>query len=212
MQFNTYTVAGAHIAAWLVNNPSPEAPALAAVLDSYDVHQPVTTTAQVAALRPWTGRLRGVFEAGTVTAKAERAGALLIAADCRPRLVSHGPGLPFHLHYAPVRTGLTARVKALTAAGLAHIIDNGGGSRLRACSRAGCGTVFIDTSRNGRRHFCSVRCANQVNVANHRLRQRPIRQANAISRDGHRPSSPGRAGRPGPADTQYEVLPALCAR
>ena len=172
MQFNTYTAAGAHIAAWLVSNPSPGAPALAAVLDSYDVHQPVTTTAQVAALRPWTGRLRGVFEAGTVTAKAERAGALLIAADCRPRLVSHGPGLPFHLHYAPVRTGLTARVKALTAAGLAHIIDNGGGSRLRACSRAGCGTVFIDTSRNGRRHFCSVRCANQVNVANHRLRQR----------------------------------------
>jgi predicted RNA-binding Zn ribbon-like protein len=172
MQFSTYTVAGAHIATWLVNNPSSEAPALAAVLDSYDVHQPVTTTAQTRALRPWTQRLRGVYEAGTITGKAERAGALLIAADCRPRLVSHGPGLPFHLHYAPVRTGLTARVKALTAAGLAHIIDNGDGSRLRACSRAGCGTVFIDTSRNGRRHFCSVRCANQVNVANHRLRQR----------------------------------------
>jgi predicted RNA-binding Zn ribbon-like protein len=172
MQFNTYTVAGAHIATWLVNNPSPEAPALAAVLDSYDVHQPVTTTAQARALRPWTQRLRGVYEADTIPGTAERAGALLIAADCRPRLVSHGPGLPFHLHYAPVRTGLTARVKALTAAGLAHIIDNGDGSRLRACSRAGCGTVFIDTSRNGRRHFCSVRCANQVNVANHRLRQR----------------------------------------
>ena len=31
---------------------------------------------------------------------------------------------------------------------------------------------FIDTSRNGRRHFCSVRCANHVNVANHRLRRR----------------------------------------
>ena len=172
MQFNTYTAAGAHIAAWLVNNPSPGAPALAAVLESYDVHQPVTTTAQVGALRPWTECLRGVFEADAVAGQAERADALLIAADCRPRLVSHGPGLPFHLHYAPVRTGLTARVKALTAAGLAHIIDGGDGSRLRACSRAGCGTVFIDTSRNGRRHFCSVRCANQVNVANHRLRQR----------------------------------------
>ena len=172
MQFNTYTAAGAHIAAWLVSNPSADAPTFAAVLDSYDVHQPVTTTAQMRALRPWTQRLRGVFEAGAVADKAERAGALLIAADCHPRLVSHGPGLPFHLHYAPVRTGLTARVKALTAAGLAHIIDDGGGSRLRACSRDGCGTVFIDTSRNGRRHFCSVRCANQVNVANHRLRQR----------------------------------------
>ena len=52
------------------------------------------------------------------------------------------------------------------------MIDEGGGSRLRGCSRPGCGVVFIDTSRNGRRHFCSVRCANQVNVANHRLRLR----------------------------------------
>ena len=58
------------------------------------------------------------------------------------------------------------------AAWLALVIDDGNGARLRACSRAGCGTVFIDTSRNGRRHFCSVRCANQVNVANHRLRRR----------------------------------------
>ena len=61
---------------------------------------------------------------------------------------------------------------ALTAAGLAHVIDDGGGERLRACSRAGCGVVFADTSRNGRRRVCSVRCANQVNVANHRLRRR----------------------------------------
>jgi predicted RNA-binding Zn ribbon-like protein len=44
--------------------------------------------------------------------------------------------------------------------------------RLREVFEAGCGTVFIDTSRNGRRHFCSVRCANQVNVANHRRRRR----------------------------------------
>ena len=72
--------------------------------------------------------------------KADRADALPIDADCRPRLVSHRAGLPFQLHYAPVRTGLTAQVKALTAA-LAQIIDNGDGSRLRACSLAGCGTV-----------------------------------------------------------------------
>jgi predicted RNA-binding Zn ribbon-like protein len=172
VQFSTYTYAGAHIAAWLVNNPSPGAPALAALLASNDVHHPAATTAQVRALRPRTRRLGGIFEAETVADKAERADALLVAADCRPRLVSHGAGLPFHFHYAPVRTGLTARVKALTAAGVAHVIDGGGGSRLRACSRSGCGIVFLDTSRNGRRHFCSVRCANQVNVTNHRHRQR----------------------------------------
>jgi predicted RNA-binding Zn ribbon-like protein len=172
MQFNTYTYAGAHIAAWLVNNPSPGAPAFASVLDGYDVHEAVATAAQVQTLRPWAQHLRGVFEAETVADKAERADALLVAADCRPRLVSHGAGLPFHFHYVSVHAGLAARVKALTAAGLAHVIDDGAGSRLRACSRASCGTVFIDTSRNGRRHFCSVRCANHVNVANHRLRRR----------------------------------------
>lgn len=181
MQFNSYTYAGAHIAAWLVNNPSPEAPALAAILASYDVHQPGTSTAQVRALQPWAQRLRAVFEAATLADKAALADALLIAADCRPRLVSHGTDLPFHFHYVSVRAGLAARVKALTAAGLAHVIDDGGGPRLRVCSRAGCGTVFIDTSRNGRRHFCSVRCANQVNVANHRLRRRTLGQGEIAS-------------------------------
>jgi predicted RNA-binding Zn ribbon-like protein len=172
MQFNTYTYAGAHIAAWLVNHPSPGAPALAQILRDHDVHEPAASTAQVQALRPWAQRLREVFEAGPVTGKAQHADELLVASGCRPRLVSHGPGLPFHFHYASVRAGLAPRVKALTAAGLAHAIDDGAGSRLRVCHRARCGTVFIDISRNGRRHFCSVRCANQVNVANHRRRQR----------------------------------------
>jgi predicted RNA-binding Zn ribbon-like protein len=172
MQFNTYTYAGAHIAAWLVNHPAPVAREIVETLHHYDVHEPAATAAQMRVLRPWVQRLREVFEAGTVTEKAQRADELLVASDCRARLVSHGAGLPFHFHYAPVRAGLVPRVKALTAAGLAHVIDDGAGSRLRACSRAGCGTVFIDTSRNGRRHFCSVRCANQVNVANHRRRQR----------------------------------------
>ena len=172
MQFNTYTVAGAHVAVWLVNHPVPGARDLTATLRSHDVHEPAATDANALALRPWAIRLREVFEAATVGEKAELADALLVAADCRPRLVSHGAGLPVHFHYAPVRTGLAARVKALTAAGVAHVIDGGGGSRLRACSRSGCGVVFLDTSRNGRRHFCTVRCANQVNVANHRLRQR----------------------------------------
>jgi len=107
-----------------------------------------------------------------VADKALLADALLVAADCRPRLVSHGQGKPFHLHYAPVETGLAARVRALTAAGVAHVIDGGGGGRLRACARDVCDVAFFDTSRNGRRHFCEVRCANVVNVANHRQRRR----------------------------------------
>ena len=172
MQFNTYTYAGAHIAAWLVNNPSPRPQALAGTLHEYDVHEPAATAAQARALLPWARQLRTIFEAPAVAGKAQRADELLVAAGCRPRLISHGAGMPFHLHYAPVRTGLAARVRALTAAGLAHVIDDGAGSRLQACTRAGCSTVFVDISRNGRRHYCSVRCANQANVASHRRRQR----------------------------------------
>jgi predicted RNA-binding Zn ribbon-like protein len=172
MQFNTYTYSGVQIAAWLANNSQASAADLAGLLASHEVHDPGTTAAQARALRPWAGELRAVFAADAAAVKAERADALLVAADCRPRLVSHGSGLPYHLHYVSVRAGLAARVKALTAAGLAHAIDDGAALRLRACSRAGCSTAFFDTSRNGRRHFCGLRCANHVNVANHRLRQR----------------------------------------
>ena len=179
MQFNTYTVAGAHVAVWLVNNPVPGARDLTATLRGHDVHEPAATDANALALRPWAIRLREVFEAPAVPEKAGLADALLVVADCRPRLVSHGEGQPFHLHYAPVRTGLAPRVRALTAASLAHVIDSGWGARLRTCDRPGCGVAFLDTSRNGRRHFCGVLCANQVNVATHRRRRRQHMAAGA---------------------------------
>jgi hypothetical protein len=37
-----------------------------------------------------------VFESGTEAERAERADTLLVTADCRPRLVRHGDGRPFH--------------------------------------------------------------------------------------------------------------------
>jgi predicted RNA-binding Zn ribbon-like protein len=155
----------------MANNPAPDPSTLSTLLAGYDVHEPTVTWRQVRSLQPWAEALRTVFEAGTEAERAQRADALLIAADCRPRLVRHADDLPFHLHYAPVRAGLAARVRALTAGGLAHVIDDGSGFRLRVCQREGCETTFLDVSRNGRRRFCSLRCANQVNVANHRLRR-----------------------------------------
>jgi len=93
----------------------------------------------------------------------------MVTARCRPRLVSHH-GLAPHLHYAPLDAGLPARVRALTASGLAHLIADGDGHRLGCCLRDDCGVVFVDVSRGGRRRFCSVRCANAVNVRRHRAR------------------------------------------
>jgi predicted RNA-binding Zn ribbon-like protein len=171
MQFNTYTAFGARIAADLVNSPDPADPELAAALDSYQVHETAVTPQMTAGLRSWAERLRPVFAARDPAEKADAVDALLVAAGCMPRLVSHD-GLPHHLHYAPVESDLPGRVRALTAAGLAHLIADGEGHRLGQCHREGCSVVFVDTSRNGRRRFCSVRCANAVNVSRHRARRR----------------------------------------
>lgn len=171
MQFNTYTWAGAHIAAALVNEPPADPAAVAALLRRYDVHDPTPAEAQLRELRAWAARLRPAFEAHTAAERAAVVDALLVAADCRPRLVSHDD-LAFHLHYAPLTADLATRARTLTAAGLAYVIAEGHGHRLGHCRRSGCATVFVDTSRNGTRRFCAVRCANQVNVANHRARRR----------------------------------------
>ena len=171
MQFNTYTSSGAHIAAALVNDPMTDAAAVGVLLAGFDVEEPVPSEAELADLRDWTVRLRSVFEPRAEAERAELVNDLLVESDCRPRLLSHD-GLPYHLHYRPLAGDLAARVKAFTAAGLAYLIAEGWGSRLGRCQREGCGTAFVDTSRNGTRRFCSVRCANQVNVSNHRVRRR----------------------------------------
>jgi predicted RNA-binding Zn ribbon-like protein len=119
-------------------------------------------------------RLRPAFGADA-DEQAALVDALLVAADCRPRLVSHDGQAP-HIHEAPLDAALHLRVMALTAAGLAQLIADGFGSRLNSCHRDGCPVVFVDVSRNGRRRFCSVRCANAVNVARHRARKSSTRR------------------------------------
>ena len=171
MQFNTYTSAGAHVAAALVNDPMADVAAVEALLAGFDVEEPAPTEAELAGLREWTARLRSVFEPQADEARAELVNDLMVESDCRPRLISHDD-LPYHLHYKPLAGDLAARVKAFTAAGLAYLVAEGWAGRLGRCQRAGCAIAFVDTSRNGTRRFCSVRCANQVNVTNHRIRQR----------------------------------------
>lgn len=44
--------------------------------------------------------------------------------------------------------------------------------RMRSCAAEPCRDVFVDTSRNKSRRFCSERCANRYNVAAFRDRQK----------------------------------------
>ncbi|MGH3454660.1 MAG: CGNR zinc finger domain-containing protein, partial [Nocardioidaceae bacterium] len=44
--------------------------------------------------------------------------------------------------------------------------------RLGVCQAAGCEQVFVDTSPNQSRRYCSDRCSSRANVAAYRARRR----------------------------------------
>lgn len=93
---------------------------------------------------------------------------LLADASSSPRISLHD-GRP-HLHYSATGADAATHIRAVTAAGLAYVVCSAGAERLGRCARHDCGLAFVDTSRNGRRASCSVRCANNDAVARHRER------------------------------------------
>jgi predicted RNA-binding Zn ribbon-like protein len=59
--------------------------------------------------------------------------------------------------------------------GLAVVVCDAGALRLGVCQAAGCSNVFVDTSPNQSRRYCSERCSSRSNVAAYRARQRAER-------------------------------------
>lgn len=52
------------------------------------------------------------------------------------------------------------------------LVANADPRRLRECARPGCSLLFLDTSRPGRRQWCSMaRCGSAVNSSRYRTRQ-----------------------------------------
>ncbi|WP_235469116.1 CGNR zinc finger domain-containing protein [Streptomyces platensis] len=94
---------------------------------------------------------------------------LLVAATIRPWVTTHD-GLQPHLHFVPDSADVLSRVKAVTAGGLAFVVCWEGGARLGRCLRAACSRAYVDTSRNGRRRYCTARCGNTEAVLRHRSR------------------------------------------
>ncbi|GAB1333269.1 hypothetical protein ACE1SV_76080 [Streptomyces sennicomposti] len=84
-------------------------------------------------------------------------------------------------HYSATGADPAAHIRAITAAGLAYVICSADAERLGRCARRDCALAFVDTSRNGRRAYCSVRCANNDAVARHRER----RHGNATPTTSH---------------------------
>jgi predicted RNA-binding Zn ribbon-like protein len=170
MQFNTYGGNGAQLAAALAGTTDPTARALTAVLTSQRIKDPEVREHDVEALAEWCRRLRPVFGERDQRHQVDLVNGLLADGTTRVHVALHD-GHPPHLHYQGEEDDLVSRVRAVTAGGLAVAVCGAGGARLGHCERSGCPTCFVDTSRNGRRRFCSVGCANRVNVARHRARR-----------------------------------------
>jgi hypothetical protein len=169
VQFNHYMVRAGEYAAALVN-AAPTAVGYQAVVDQFVEPRCPVRPADVPSIADWAGRLRGFFAEPDIESRIDMVN-LMLATAVETVFVSRHDGLAAHLHYVPVEADLVRRMRTRTAVGLAHLLCGGAGDRLGQCARDGCGVVFLDTSRNGRRRFCGVRCANVVRVSNHRSRR-----------------------------------------
>ena len=95
--------------------------------------------------------------------------ALLASTGARPALDRHD-GEGWHLHFHGARDGLASGWAAGCATGLAIVLGTEAAGRLGVCTAPRCDRVYVDTSRNGTRRFCSTTCQNRVKTAAFRSR------------------------------------------
>ena len=95
---------------------------------------------------------------------------LLRGANALPQLVKHD-GWEYHIHATSPDVPLADRMAVDVAMAFADLIRFGELSRLRYCAAPDCDNVMVDLSKNRSRRFCSLTCANRVNVANYRSRR-----------------------------------------
>jgi len=174
MDFSHYTGQAATLAAELVNlfaaSPTPVCGSdVKAVLARHEVPVGRVTRAEVAGLGTAAPALREVFTALDASTGAAILNRLIDESHPRPRISEHDGQAP-HLHYAAPDAGLVERVMANVVMGLAAVLCDYGVERLGACAANGCQKVFVDTSRNAQRRYCSEAHANRSNVAAHRAR------------------------------------------
>lgn len=115
------------------------------------------------AMRQLRADLRAIFESVAADDEddaAERLNALLLQHPVHPQISGHD-GQRWHLHITESGS-IPDRYAAGAAMGLAVYISAESLDRLAICASAGCRNVFIDTSSNRSRHYCSDLCAGRT--------------------------------------------------
>jgi predicted RNA-binding Zn ribbon-like protein len=114
--------------------------------------------------------VRAVALAQTQDDVLARLNELLALARPRPYATDHDGEL--HLHYARPDAPVLEQLTTTVAMGLSQVVVQHGWQRLGVCSAEGCGNVYVDTSRNASRRYCSNTCASRSTVAAYRARQK----------------------------------------
>lgn len=117
------------------------------------------------AMRELRTQLHAIFAAaarGDEDEAVDRLNTMLIHHPVHPQLARHD-GPDWHLHFNQAGS-VPDRYAARAAMGLAAKIAAQGPDRLGVCRADGCERVYIDTTANRSRHYCSDRCAGRPSV------------------------------------------------
>ncbi|GAA2063889.1 CGNR zinc finger domain-containing protein [Catenulispora yoronensis] len=126
---------------------------------------------ELRAVRP---RLRRIFEqaaAGHGRSAVQAVNKLLVDFPASLSISDHDDD-GWHMHLADAESGPARRFVTGAALGLAYTIAERGPERLGVCEATRCRAVFVDTTTNSSRRYCSDRCATRANVAAYRARKR----------------------------------------
>jgi predicted RNA-binding Zn ribbon-like protein len=152
----------------------PDLPAAATeALRMGDTRGRMLSAPEAAQLGDVARQLRAVFTAvasGDVDAAARQVNRLLADTSARPWLDRHD-GEPWHLHFHGPQDAPVTGWAAGCATSLAVVLGSDQHDRLGVCTAPRCDRVYVDTSRNGTRRFCSTSCQNRVKSAAFRARR-----------------------------------------
>jgi predicted RNA-binding Zn ribbon-like protein len=166
----------AHRAVDLVNAPLAGLDDLKVLLRHESWMLEEATDRDVATFRRAQRKLREVFELGAGMHDHEAVhalNALLEAHPMQPRISGHDAA-DWHMHVTSRGASISAEYLAGAIWGLAVWLCEYGSARFGVCADERCGNVYLDTSSNSCRRFCSERCATRSHVAAHRARKRAL--------------------------------------
>ena len=163
----------AEASAALLNAEITDVAALQALLGDRDWLVEQSTDRDCMLLRKFQRELRPVYEASAEevgTTVVDLLNELMVRYPITPRIADHAGDL--HIHAASKSQSVAELLVGEALIGLAFLVCDLGPNRLGLCDASPCTNVYVDTSPNASRRYCSDRCSSRANVAAYRARQK----------------------------------------